>query len=258
MATPEHVRAASQKKRERVCKICGEIFIVRSADRIGLTCSKPCLSKRIAADGKGRKQSQRTKDKRSATLKKIRSDPVRNTEWAASAADGVRKWHQNPDNARIASQRSSDRMKSLHSDPEFQKRRDERSSQTMKATWLTNREAFTAMAIDRYANGIGLNSKEANSRRDCAWKWILTKAQEALRAETEFNEIFADIQERIRRENPFIETGNEADYFSYLKWLGSEVTKSAELHAISDPFMSEAIPRFARAWKEIRAKREGR
>lgn len=254
MPTPERIREASRQRRQRVCTICQAEFEVRKSSHAGLSCSPACASVIRRRNSTGRRQSAETVAKRMAGNRAHwDANPEGLADRQAKVAAKLREWHTDPENAALASSRSSERMTRLHQDPDFQRRRNERSSRTMKATWQNRRELFVAYAIERYARfaeqGVGLLSSEAVARKNAAAKWIMTKAQEALHAETNYNEVFAEVQDRLRREMPFDETGNEADYFDYLKRLGSAVVNSPECRAIADVFMAEAIPRFGREWR---------
>lgn len=253
MPTPERIKAASREKRQRVCVICGTHFMVRAVGRVGKSCSAPCLSELRARLKRGTKQSAETVAKRSNSLKAVRSDPERNAKWTDAATQGLRRWHADPANAEAFATLSSERMKRRHTDPEWQKVRDARSSRTLKAVWETHREQFIAASIDRYARGIGLNSEEANAKRDEAHRWIMKKAQEALHTETDYNLVFADAQARLRREMPYDGPLEGSDYMEYLGKIGRATASSPECRQLSDTFMSEALPRFAAEWRRRKA-----
>ncbi len=123
----------------------------------------------------------------------------------------------------------------------------------MKANWEKHREAFTQQSIERYARmkaeGSGLLSEQAEARKREAAAWIMKKAARALHAETNYNEVYAEAQARIREEQPF---NHSDDYYEYLKWLGHETVNSPECRELADSFMSDAIPRFASAWRKKR------
>lgn len=254
MPTPEWVKEASRKKRQRTCVICNTEFLVRSVDRKGATCSKPCRSELNRRYRLGVKQSEETKAKRRATLKAIRNDPERKPKWDAASREGLRKYMADPANRAAMSARSSAHMHRMHADPEFQKRRSERSSRTMKETWIKHREKFTQIAIDRYARGEGVNSEEGKANKVRAAKWIMQKAQEALHTETDFDERYAEIQAQLRREMPYDGPLGTSDYYDYLKKLGVAVASHPVLREIADAFMSEAIPRFSKLWATKKGK----
>ena len=241
-------REESLKKRERVCVICGAQFLVAKTSSKGASCSKPCFSEIIRQKQLGKKASEETKAKRSATLKKVRNDPERKAEWDAAAAAGIKKHMADPSNRVAASARSSARMRKMHTDPEFQKRRNERSSNVMKAVWVNHREKLTRLAVERYARGEACNSEEGRNNSSIATKWIMKKANEALRLETDYNERYAEIQARLRREMPYNGPLDSSDYYDYLKKLGTAVTSHPELCKLHNDFMVQAIPRFSAEW----------
>lgn len=256
MPTPDWIKQAALAKRQRICVICGAHFVVPKNDRPGKTCSAGCLSALRADNSSGRNQRPETVAKRAATLKAIRADPARNEAWKKNAAAGLAKWLAAPANAEALARRSSERMKQRHTDPEFQKRRNERSSRVMKENWQQHHDKFAAMAGERYAEseaaGTGINSAEAKARKALAAKWIMTKAQEALHTETDYNAAYADVQARLRREFPYDGPSEAADYYEYCQMIGRLTANHPELRAIADPFMSAAIPRFAAEWRALR------
>jgi hypothetical protein len=150
-------------------------------------------------------------------------------------------------------------MKRRHTDPEFQERRDARSSRTMKANWEKHRNTFTAQSIERYqrmaAEGSGICSDDSEARKRLAAKWIMKRAQEALHTETDYNEVYAMVQARLRREMPYDGPAESADYYEYCSKLGRAVTLSPECREIADSFLAEAIPRFAAEWRKHKVAR---
>ena len=252
MPVPEWKREASRKKRQRVCTVCGAEFMVTKVGHTGFTCSKPCLSKRLSEKHTGKVASPESRAKISAALKAVRSDPERNAKWNAAAHEGIKRYLADPDNLAAFSARASERMRQRHADPEFQKRRNERSSRTMKETWTKYREKFTQIAIDKYARGEGLNSEEGKANKVKATKWIMKKAQEALRTQTDYEARFAEIQAQLRREMPYDGPLGTSDYYDYLQKLGKAVANHPELRKMADDFLSEAIPHFAQIWNETK------
>jgi hypothetical protein len=249
-------REESRKKRERICVICGAQFLVAKTDRKGASCSRPCLSKMLRQRQLGKKASEETKAKRSVAVKTVRNDPERKAEWDAAIRAGIMKHLADPNNRAAASARSSAHMRKMHTDPEFQKRRDERSSNVMKAVWVNHREKLTQLAVERYARGEACNSEEGRHNSAIAAKWIMKKAQEALRVETDYNERYAEIQARLRREMPYDGPLDSSDYYDYLRKLGKAVTSHPELRKLSDAFIREAIPRFSAEWLKKREEQD--
>lgn len=196
----------------------------------------------------GRIQSQETIRKRSESLRAARADPDRNARWNAAVAAGIRRWHADEDNARAFAKRGSDRMKRLHADPEWQKIRDERSTRTMKANWDKHRDAYVRAACEKYARGVGINTEESERRRVAAARWIMKRSVEALHDETDYDEVFTQVQHRLRAEMPYDELVH-GDYRDYSRELGTKVVNSAECRAIADAFMSLAITRFSAEWQ---------
>lgn len=243
----------SQAKLHRTCVICGTRFIASSKRPNQKTCSKECLLKLMSRNSKGRKASAETRAKQSASIKVAYSDPVRSAKWKAAARDGIKRWHSDPDNAALAARRSSERMKERHQDPEFQKRRDERSSRVMKENWERYRDRFMEAATERYLrhreNGEGIWSEDSIERKAVAAKWIMKKAQEALHAETPIDEKMSELQYRLRLEMPYDGPQDGSEYADYCQKLCRAILAHPEYRAIADPFMSEAIPRFAEEWQ---------
>jgi len=252
-------KATSIAKRKRICAICGTHFLVKKADRKGVTCSRECSSKHINQRQRGRKASPETREKISAALKAVWGDPERSAKWTAAVAAGARNWHADPDNAAAFAKRSSERMKRRHADPEWQKVRDTRSSRVMTANWVKHREVYVAQAIERYEqseiSGVGINSDDAKAKKAEAAKWIMTKAGAAMRAETDYNAVYTEVQARLRREMPYDGPQNNSDYYDYSKKLGHAVVNSPECRAIADEFMATAIPRFAKKWRGMKENR---
>lgn len=256
MPASERIKLASLEKRKRICVICGAGFIVKSVERVGKTCSPSCLRARMSEAARNRKASPETRAKMSAAIKAKYADPAYAERRRNSGAVAIRKWHADPDNAAAFAKRMSDRMKLRHTEPEFQERRNARSSRVMKRNWENYRELFTQQSADRFHAGIGIATPESEAKKRIASKWILKKANNAMHAETDYNEVYAVVQARIRREFPYDGPGETADYYDYCKKLGYMVTTSQECRAIADPFMSKAIPRFAKEW-QARKEREG-
>ena len=122
----------------------------------------------------------------------------------------------------------------------------------MRENWVRHRDVFIENAHARYAqmlaDGTGLCSEDAKERKREANKWIMKRANDAMHAETNYDETYTEVQARIRREQPFIGEANGGDYYEYCSWLGTQVVTSPECREIADAFMAEAIPRFAAEW----------
>lgn len=250
MPTPDHIRQKSIEKRKRVCRICGKEFLVRSADRVGAACSKPCLSEVNRNNFLGRKHSAETRAKMSKGQRLwMEANPEAAAKRAARGRESLLAWNETEEKARI----SSERMKQRHRDPEFQKRRDVRSSQTMKRTWAVRHEHMLKLALDNAKKqqeaGTGIFSEESEQRKRRAAKWIMSKANEALSVETEFTEVMSRMQKHYRAEFPFPGGGQE-DYFEYIREIDRMVLHSPEVRELVDNFMSEAVPRFSEEWQK--------
>ena len=249
------LRADYANRKLRECTVCLKPYEVAKAGRKGVACSPECLSEHIRRRQLGRDQSPEAKAKRSAAMKERWADPAFAQRQAEAAREAMARWHADPVNAAAFAQRSSDRMKRRHQEPEFQARRNERSRRVMKDNWRKYRDEWTAAAAERYermaAEGTGLRSDEAEAKKVAAAKWILKQANAAMREETNYNEVYAEVQARIRAEQPF--NGPEEDYFDYLKWLGHEVVTSAECREIAETYLSAAIPRFSAQWRRHKA-----
>lgn len=251
MPTPQWIKDRAREARKRTCVICGAEHFVKKSSHAGKTCSGKCLSALKAQLRTGQKTSAETKSKLSAAIKRKYEDPAFAEKQQKATREAQKRWHDDPENAASFARRSSERMKRRHADPKWQKVRDERSSRVMKANWEKHRDTFVRQAIDRYARmkdeGTGIVSEQSEAKKRKAAKWIMKRASDAMHAETDYNETYAEVQARIRRERPFEPGG---DYYEYCKWLGAEVVNSPECREIADSFMSEAIPRFAAEWQQ--------
>jgi endogenous inhibitor of DNA gyrase (YacG/DUF329 family) len=101
MPTPDWVREAARKKRERVCPVCGVFFIAPRAESKGL-CSKACQAVNYARVVTGRKQSQETKNKRVASMTAFRKA---NPEKEAARIAAVRRAVKSEEYAKAAYER---------------------------------------------------------------------------------------------------------------------------------------------------------
>lgn len=242
------------KKRERTCLVCSTLFHAQSSDSMKKTCSRECLKLLL----RGRKQSPETIEKRNLAIASFRAaNPEREQQRKTNALKGRLEWLSVPENSAAVAKQASDRLKRLHADPVWQKIRDERSSRVLKDVWARHRDEFISGARIRYLASreakTGINSPESEAKRNIAAKWIMTKAQEAMHTETEYDAVFKDLMTRFRQQIPFDATGSESDYNDYCRKIGYLVTTSPELRSISDAFLADAIPRFA---KEYRAQIE--
>lgn len=249
MPTPQRIRDAALAKRKRTCVVCGTVFYVKKSSQVGRTCSKEHHRIHLSRLKTGTKQSPETIAKRSRSLEKAWADPGRRERWRSAVGDGIRRWHEDEDNARSFANRSSKRMKERHADPEWQKTRNNRSSRTMKENWAKHRDLFVTQACERYARGIGIASKESIQRKNQASKWIMKRAQEALHAETDYDAVFSRVQERFRNELPY-DVEVHGDYTDYSRIIGEKVVNSIECRTIADGFLARAIPRFSSEWQE--------
>lgn len=234
-------------KLDRTCLICGTSFLVKKACRTGKACSKLCRSKLFSKIASDRKASQATKDKMSASQKRLNSDPVYRDRRSAAARDGLRSWLSDEDNAKKFSKASSDRMRMRHADPEWQKIRNARSSETLKKTWQAYRETFIENAKVRYAEGLGLNSLNSIVNKKHACEWIMQKCQDELHQETNCDEVFAEAQERARRDFPY---DGKSDYMEYMSKIGKMTVSDPEYRELVDNFMKIAIPKFSKEWNK--------
>lgn len=204
----------------------------------------------------GYKQSPETIAKRVASLKRFREQNPESEAARKRAVEEARvRWHADPKNAAAFAARSSERMKRRHADPEWQKVRDARSSRVGKEVWARNREHMTALSVERYASmaseGTGLCSNESEAKRDAAGRWIMTRAQEAMRAETDYDAKYTEAQARVRAERPYL-AAEWPDYIDYCSWCGTQTVNDPELRAIADAYLSQAIPRFAAEWRKTK------
>ena len=254
MPAPQWIRERALKARQRTCVICGTEFVVKKSSHAGKTCSVPCRKKLMSQNAKARRASPEQRAKLSLTMKEKYKDPAYAKRHKDATRSAQKKWHADPENAAAFAKRSSDRMKQRHADPEWQKVRNERSSRVMKENWEKYRDTFTQHSAERYQQmlktGSGLLSEEAEERKRAAAKWIMKRANDALHEETDYNEVYARVQARIRAEQPF---DGEGDYYTYCRWLGREVVNSPECRQVADEYMSEAIPRFSALWRERKA-----
>ena len=251
MPTPQWIKERSLEARLRTCVICENEFFAKKSSHVGKTCSTECLKALMVKNATGRKASAETRAKMRASHKLLNKDQEYKKRRMSAAIKGIRNWHADPKNAEKFSKIASERMKKFHQDPEYLKRKSERSSRVMKETWSKHRELFISQAIERYErmkkNGTGILSEDAKKASAKANKWIMRNAMDALHNETNYNEVYAQVQARLRKEVPFI-PGN--DYYEYLRWLGMEVTQSHECREIADAFIPQALSKFAKEWRD--------
>lgn len=81
--------------------------------------------------------------------------------------------------------------------------------------------------------------------RECN-KRALKKAAEALRLETNYVEVFTDVQARLRREFPYDGPKEGSDYAEYCEKLGRMTVQHPEVVKISRDFLSNNLSRFMR------------
>lgn len=204
-------------------------------------------------DKKTRKpRSAEANAKAAATMRAKFADPVYRELHREKSAAATKKWHSDPDNAAKFAQRSSERMKKRHAEGNWKAEggRSGISSRAIKRTLDAHKDMFRQIAKDRYAAGIGLNSEESKAKKAAANKWIMKAAKDALHTETNYNQLFAEVHNRLRREMPYDGPSDSADYYEYIKKLGTATVNSPECRRCADEFMSLAIPRFAKEWRE--------
>lgn len=189
--------------------------------------------------------------KMAATMRARFADPEYRAMHKARSAAAIKKWHSNPENAAKFAQRSSERMKKRHAEGNWKAEggRAGLSSRGVKKALNTHKEMYRKMAKDRYAAGLGLNSDTAKSAKVAAGKWIMKAAHAALHLETNYDELYRDAQLRLRREMPYDGPSDCADYYEYIKKLGTATVNSPECRKVADDFMRVAIPRFAKKWQ---------
>jgi hypothetical protein len=180
------------------------------------------------------------------------ADPEYGAMHKARMVAGIKKWHSNPKNAAKFAQRVSERMKKRHAEDDWKAEggRSGISSRAIKKTLEAHKEMFRKLAKDRYDAGLGINSDAAKSAKVAAGKWIMKAALAALHSETNYNEVYRDAHLRLRREMPYDGPADHADYYEYIKKLGTAIVNSPECRKLSDEFMRVAIPRFAKKWHE--------
>lgn len=131
--------------------------------------------------------------------------------------------------------------------PEAARKKKEAMAAGMRK-WLSNPEN-AAMA----ENETGICSKESIAKKNAASKWIMKKATEALRTETDYNDVFKRTMARLREEMPYDGPQTSSDYIDYLRQLGVATTNSRECREIADRFMYEAIVRFSAEYRKRQA-----
>lgn len=241
-----------RKLRQKVCIECGGAFEDQSRKNIRKTCSDTCLANNRIAALKSRDVTDETRSKMSRAQKALNEDADWKNARVAAAGDGIRAHLTIPENREAWAKRGSDRLKRLHRDPEFRKMRSKVSREIMLRNWEKHRDRYVAATKRRYLNGEGISSEHGRKNRDRAWKWIMTKAQEALHGETNFDALFALTQARLREEHPFEGQHGTPDHHEYLRWLGHQVTSDPEIRSLADGFMSRRIPEIVAEWKERR------
>lgn len=190
--------------------------------------------------------------KAAASIRARYQDPEFRARLKEATAEARKKWFSIPENAAAFAKQSSDRMKKRHDEGNWKAEggRSGISSRAIKKALETHKEMYRQVAKDRYDAGLGINSEESKSSKAAASKWIMKAANDALHAETDYDEAYREAHLRLRREMPYDGPGGDADYYDYCKRLGTAVVNSPECRKIADEFMSLAIPRFAKIWQE--------
>jgi len=190
--------------------------------------------------------------KAAATLRARFADPEYRERHRQISKAAREKWLSIPENAAAFAAQSSERMKKRHAEGNWKAEggRSGLSSRSIKKALETHKEMYRQLAKDRYAAGIGLNSEESKAAKAAASKWIMKAANDALRAETNYNDAYREAHLRLRREMPYDGPSDCADYYDYCKKLGTAGVNSPECRKIADEFMVLAIPRFAKKWQE--------
>ncbi|NML93784.1 hypothetical protein [Novosphingobium olei] len=197
-----------------------------------------------------KKQSPETIAKRNASLAAWRAaNPERYRERQAKCAEKLRAYTQTKEFAA----KSSARMKARHADPEWQKVRNARSSKTMKRTWEEQRERMLSANKDNFIKNqsaaVGIFSSASEEKKRVAARWIMRRAQSALRTDTEFNELWVYTHERLRAEKPYEGDHDSSNYLDYLSWLGKATTSDPAICDLAGRFLRDAIPRAASEWR---------
>ena len=205
MPTPDWVREAARKKRERVCLICGVHFLAPRPTYKGL-CSKECRAVNYSRVMTGTRQSEETKAKRITSMA------------------AFRKANPEKEAARIVAAKAAMRT------PEYIQGAYER--------YLTMKE-----------NGTGICSEENKAHTAEINKWVLKRAQEALRNETDYTALWNETQARLRREMPYDGPLDSSDYVDYLQKLGRATTSDPQLCQMHTDFMKIIIPRCYEEWR---------
>jgi len=201
---------------------------------------------------KRKPRSAESNAKAAATLRARFADPEYRERHREASRAGRAKWFSIPGNAAAFAAQSSERMKKRHAEGSWKAEggRAGLSSRSVKKALESHKEMYRQLAKDRYAAGLGINSEESKAAKSAASKWIMKAANDAMRTETNYNEVYREVHLRLRREMPYDGPSDCADYYDYCKKLGTAVVNSPECRKIADEFLSSAIPRFAKQWQE--------
>lgn len=203
----------------------------------------------------GRKHTPESNAKRAEASRLKWQDPEFRAKASAAMKEGQKRAAADPVKAAKRSATTSAHMKRMHQDPEFQARRNKRSSETLKATWARSemRARFIDQAREKYAAKIGVSRADSVAASKAANRWILTQANAELRAATDYNAVYKEVQAQMRLDFPYDGPEDDAFYKEYLGKLGRRVVAHPRLVKISREFLSEAIPRWAKVWADMRA-----
>lgn len=198
-----------------------------------------------------------------------RNCPVCGSNFIAKRSDSVGLCSRKCQDAHFSAittgtvQSAETKTKRIASISSFRQANPERESARKESVRKATQSAeYVASARARYKlmakNKTGICSEWSRSVTAEIGKWVLTKAKEALVAETTFIDLWNSVQSRIRREIPYDGPSGTSDYYNYLKKIGKAITADPEIRAMHDNFMREAIPRFHSEWKRTAALRAGR
>ncbi len=240
------------KKRQRVCVCCGAQFLSVEARSPAKHCSKDCRYGR-AANLESRK---RVCVECGAEF--VGPPPSKPQKYCSSPCRGKAQSRERTGWKQTTQTIEKRRAKTLANlaDPEFRSRWLKSVCDGM-AKWMDNPDNAHSLSAKRSANlKAYYQDAERSAERRSMSSWVMKAAGKALRTETNYPELFAAAQARLRAEHPFNGQIPSDDYYEYCRMLGTLTVNSPECRALADSFMSDAIPRFTAEWqskKPVRA-----
>lgn len=233
------------KKRQRVCVCCGAQFLAVEARSPAKHCSKDCRYGRVA------NLESRKRVCVECGAEFVGPPPSKPQKYCSSPCRGKAQSRERTGWKQTTQTIEKRRAKTLANlaDPEFRSRWLKSVCDGM-AKWMDNPDNAHSLSAKRSANlKAYYQDAERSAERRSMSSWVMKAAGKALRTETNYPELFAAAQARLRAEHPFNGQIPSDDYYEYCRMLGTLTVNSPECRALADSFMSDAIPRFTAEWQ---------